>query len=227
MEKLLQNHKVFVIGGNDAIERIFQQKGAVSVPSIEQATIVVWTGGSDVSPDLYKEPKHPTTNNNPQRDKWEAACFNRAKAEKKLLVGICRGGQFLNVMNGGTLWQDVNNHAIAGEHPVTYDHEMSPNKTLTRIVKVTSTHHQMMIPSIHQAGGRVWAWAGLSTRKWSGNKLANDKYVCIEPKPGHQTDCEIVYYPRTRSLCFQPHPEYNSNSTRELFFTCIERALAA
>lgn len=222
---LLLRHKVYVIGGNSAIERIFEDQGAVNVASLDHADIVVWTGGADVSPALYKEDRHPTTGPNPARDKFEQACFLRAAREKKICVGICRGGQFLNVMNGGTLWQDVNNHACAGEHPAVYEHKVSEVQTLSRTVNVTSTHHQMMIPNMRDKA-QVWAWAGLSTLKTSGIKNALGQWVFITPREGHQSDCEIVFYPRTRSLCFQPHPEYNSKSTRDLFFTCLERVLA-
>lgn len=226
-EKLLAQHKVYVIGGNHAIERIFKEEGAENVRSIAEASIVVWTGGADVSPELYKEIRHPTTTPNPQRDKWEAACFKQAQAQKKICVGICRGGQFLNVMNGGSLWQDVNNHAINGEHPVLYTQPTGEAMSLSRTIMVTSTHHQMMIPNIRDQAGQVWAWAGLATRKAAGVLSSNGSYLTFAPKPGHQTDCEIVYYNRTKSLCFQPHPEYSSKSTKDLFFNCIERVLAA
>lgn len=218
--------KVYVIGGNYAIETMFYRRGYTVTENLPDANIVCWTGGADVSPKLYKEEPHPTTRCNPQRDKFEGLCFIKAAEQKKTLVGICRGGQFLNVMNGGSLWQDVDNHAIGGEHPLVYEHKMNETTSLSRKVMVTSTHHQMMIPDIRN-GAKVWAWAGLSTKKACGMKDSTGKYRAFEMVPNHQTDCEIVFYPKTKSLCFQPHPEYNSKSTQDLFFTCLDRVDAA
>lgn len=218
--------RIYVIGGNFAIEKMFEKKGFTNVHNLNDAEIVCWTGGSDVSPHLYKEEPHPTTRCNFQRDKFEAVCFQKAAERKKILIGICRGGQFLNVMNGGSLWQDVDNHAIAGVHPLTYETKISGTTSLSRIILVTSTHHQMMIPNIRD-GASVWAWAGLSSRKACGMKDSLGKYRTFAIAPGHQSDCEIVYYPRTKSLCFQPHPEYDSKSTQDLFFTCLDRVEAA
>jgi hypothetical protein len=221
------NHKVYVVGGNYAIEKMFHDEGVEPVPNVSAATMVCFTGGADVDPRLYGEPRHPTTSPNPQRDVWETRVYRKALAEVKLLVGICRGGQFLNVMNGGSMWQDVDNHAMRGEHPLIYKTPLNDEHDLERIVMVTSTHHQMMIPNVVGTGAQIWAMAGLATRKVSGRKSSAGGFITLRPMPNHRTDCEIVYYPKTRSVCFQPHPEYQSQSTKDLFFTCIERALAA
>jgi hypothetical protein len=33
-----------------------------------------------------------------------------------------------------------------------------------------------------------------------------------------ETDYEVVFYPQTRALCFQPHPEYTGDQ-----YLCMER----
>lgn len=222
---MLNEMKVHVIGGNQAIEYIFRNKGASIVSSLDKADTVVWTGGADVDPKLYGEDKHPKTHMEPQRDKFEQACWFRAQEKGKFCVGICRGGQFLNVMNGGTLWQHVDGHAM-GDHIMNY-RVKHQNGAEVRQFLVTSTHHQQMIPNVKKGVQReVWGFAGLSTIKESGIWLKKEgKRFIFQPSPGHSSDAEIVWYPGTRSLCFQPHPEYTSQSTRDLFFMCIERAL--
>lgn len=221
MLKPLDKLKVFVIGGNYAIERIFLKEGATIVGSLDAAHAVVWTGGADVNPTLYNEAKHPRTHSDHVRDRFEQACWFRAQEKKKLKIGICRGGQFLNVMNGGPLWQHVDGHALAGVHPMTYR-----NGAELKEVLVTSTHHQQMIPN-RKTACEVWGFAGMSTTKESGLFDNNAQRICFYPKPGHASDAEIIWYPESRSLCFQPHPEYSSLSTRELFFECIERTLVS
>jgi len=54
------------------------------------------------------------------------------------MVGICRGSQFLTVMSGGRLFQDVSGHAIMGTHLIKFKDGSS--------LGITSTHHQMMNP---------------------------------------------------------------------------------
>ena len=106
--------------------------------------LVVFTGGADVNPELYGEKKIPGTGVDPARDERDIAVFEYYKNIPK--VGICRGSQFLNVKNGGALWQDVNYHGRSHDLinllalPGTkFDYDTK--------VAVTSTHHQMMIPS--------------------------------------------------------------------------------
>lgn len=224
---MLRGKTVNVIGGNYAIERIFTAEGANVIESLDKADIVVWTGGADVNPELYHENKHPKTHSDHARDRFEQACWFRAQKQSKFCVGICRGGQFLNVMNGGALWQDVDNHALgSATHPMYY--RLSALKgSETTIFQVTSTHHQQMIPNARRnVQKEIWGFAGRSTVKESGLIDSHGKRVVYHPSPKHSSDAEIIWYPETKSLCFQPHPEYQSMSTREVFFLCVERALA-
>lgn len=213
-----------VIGGDYAVERMFDDKGATKAPMLK-ADIVVFTGGADVSPDLYGDKKHPLTATNPRRDEYEFSCFKATK--DKLRVGICRGGQFLNVMNGGWLWQHIDKHALRGTHPCTYEFvDPTLDRLVKRTVPVTSTHHQQIMVN-KKANPQIWGWANECTWKETGNRM--DMGVGAPVRMAVDTrknvDVEIVFYPHTQSLCFQPHPEYSSLDTRHLFFECIERAL--
>lgn len=202
--------KVYVERGEKAYEQMFLDAGCEIVP-LKDAEVVCFTGGADVNATLYGEANHFSTYFNNDRD---ASCIRLWKVcqERKLhAVGICRGGQFLNVMNGGKLFQDVNNHAISGTHEAITN--------TGEVVQVTSTHHQMMIP--HKSGEVIMHADGLSTAR---------RYMCdgeevIECKP--QKDVEAVYYAQTQSLCFQPHPEFaNNKDTRRVFYTFLKEFIA-
>jgi len=66
------------------------------------------TGGYDVAPSLYGQKKLPACGDITEGlDRMEAACLPRILAADKPVLGICRGMQFLNVVLGGTLWQDL------------------------------------------------------------------------------------------------------------------------
>ncbi len=77
------------------------------VEGVKQADLVLFTGGEDVDPSMYDEPKGKNTWSNLNRDLTEKKIFDEAVATKKLMLGVCRGSQFLCVMNGGKLVQQV------------------------------------------------------------------------------------------------------------------------
>lgn len=186
--------RVLVLGGGMDYIRLFLMLGFTGAKSVEEADVVCFTGGEDVYPGLYGEKALASTNYNIRRDEFEKGIYESCLKLGTPMVGICRGGQFLNVMNGGKLWQHVNHHT--GAHMAR---EVLPKKTnkIAREFMVTSTHHQMMIPD---KSGQVLLVAEEATLFQSfGKEVGLDK-----PK---DTDVEVVWYPKTKSLCFQPHPE--------------------
>tara|TARA_Y100001973_G_scaffold106774_1_gene187455 strand:+ start:3060 stop:3680 length:621 start_codon:yes stop_codon:yes gene_type:complete len=204
--------KVYVLGMAPAYVAMFErQEGFKVVNSLNQADAVQFTGGEDVTPSLYNELRHPRTYNNEARDKIESDVFETCLGKKHML-GICRGSQFLNVMNGGRTYQDVNNHAISGTHACF-------SELLGTHVEVTSTHHQIMRP--HKRGEvDGWAWK-LATRKEHMDYEGNITTALNDPK-----DIEAVFYEDTRCLCFQPHPEFaGAHSTRDYYFSLINHFL--
>lgn len=202
---------VFIVGGGLEYKAMFLQAGFAIISDMEQADLICFTGGEDVSPHLYDEEAHPQTYNNLLRDAVEKKMFHRAFELDIPMVGICRGGQFLNVMSGGKMYQHVTNHCrghylidvLSGKH-----------------IFVTSTHHQMMRAG---PGGEVIAIANEHGTKehMSGNAITFAK--------DNEPDTEVVFYPTTDCLCFQPHPEFNivnSEGMREYFFSLLKRCLS-
>ncbi|NOQ73267.1 MAG: hypothetical protein GQ574_14770 [Crocinitomix sp.] len=180
---------VWVIGNEMGYVNMFLANGWDVVDNMYDADFVQFTGGADVSPELYGEELHPTTHHSPVRDHKEMAIFEEAVTLGKGLLGICRGAQFLNVMSGGSLWQNVNGHTIGGTHLLT--------DVLTKEeVEVSSTHHQMMRKG--NKGVFVATAAGFATKKESDTEVVRNSPV----------DTEVVWYEDTKALCFQPHPEF-------------------
>lgn len=65
-------------------------------------------GGEDVDPVEYGENPHPRLERTvPKRDEFEIALLKEALKQKKPIMTICRGMQILNVVLGGTLYQDI------------------------------------------------------------------------------------------------------------------------
>lgn len=115
---------------------LMAEAGFQRATSYEDADVVVFIGGEDINPALYNEEPHRTTYFSDVRDHLEKLHYGRCVEDKKVMFGICRGAQFLHAMNGGKLWQNVNNHA-SGDHYI-YDIDADVS------VEATSIHHQML-----------------------------------------------------------------------------------
>jgi len=147
----------------------------------------VFTGGSDVSPDLYGH-KNLASGNNPRRDTIEKDVCEKLNNLGIFKFGICRGSQFLCVMAGGTLVQDMRHKPR---------HTIRELKT-DKVIEVNSLHHQMQVPPFD---AEVIA---VADPKHSPYYIYDDQY---EPgfKPEHEY--EVVYYPDIKALGAQYHPE--------------------
>ena len=118
---------------------------------------LVLMGGSDVCPESYGEKAlKPEWNGDRIRDDYEIGLLRAFMAQKKPVLGVCRGAQVINVAQGGTLYQDLGTQA-----PATLNHRdwasyaenchatsIVPGSGLARLypgtalVKTNSIHHQ-------------------------------------------------------------------------------------
>lgn len=131
--------KAFVLPGAfySACVALMAEAGFSKANTVEEADVVVFIGGEDINPKLYGEEAHKTTYFTDDRDFQEEFFYRKAQKLGKVCFGICRGAQFLHAMNGGKLWQNVNNHG--GPDHVIYDIDEDV------YVKATSLHHQMLM----------------------------------------------------------------------------------
>ncbi len=204
--------KVFIVGGGHAYISMMFTLGYYGVQTVEEADIVLFTGGSDVNPELYGEKCLSKTHFDRFRDDYEIDVYNRARALSIPMVGICRGGQFLNVMNGGKMFQHVAGHC--GEHDAFTVPHNKKDKVLK--IRVTSTHHQMMIPA-DKKESIILLVAHESTERYTEQRTELGKTK--EPE-----DVEVVMYTDTDCLCFQPHPEFPScpGECVDFFDECLD-----
>lgn len=185
--------KVFIPYYDNSVGKMFRERGYTIVASLQDMPdLICFTGGEDVGPDLYGHRVHTTTFTSPVRDSEEVAVFNEAKAAGLPMIGICRGGQFLNVMNGGTMYQDVTNHTR--HHDAIIDGER---------LLVTSTHHQMMCPS----KDALVIGVAIGTAAQRTIYDAKDNSFVTFPHKKGELDIEVLAY--GNHVCFQPHPEYS------------------
>jgi len=189
--------KVLVLRGDSykAVGSIFAALGfdvTFDDKNLGVADIVVFTGGSDVSPYIYGEEPDGARGCDPKRDEYEKEIFDyciSSESKNPAMIGICRGGQLLNVLNGGKMIQHLG-RTITGD---ALDDE-------GRVMRVD--HHQGML-------------AG------EGELLSFYDPITNSKSPEEVPDYAI-WYPDTKCLCFQPHPEWGHKGTEDYFFELVE-----
>lgn len=167
---------------------MFTQARCTKANTPSEADLIVFTGGADVDPQLYGETQHSRTYIDSDRDRQEIDLYNYAFTNGIPMFGVCRGAQFLHVMNGGKLYQDIDNH--------NGDHNMYDIKTKTLIQKVSSVHHQAVV---HNDRMEVLGDTMKSSKRWYNNT------TFVEGTTG---DIEAYWYPDTMCFGVQGHPEY-------------------
>jgi len=185
-----RNKNVLVLPGafDYDIAAMFSEYGFRPVQKLDDAGVVVYTGGEDVNPALYGEEPHRSVYFSKDRDDMEVGVYNEAK--DVLHVGICRGAQLLNVLAGGKLWQDVDGHGRSHTMSLV-EHEGS--------IRVTSLHHQVM----RMAPGAVFMGYGQQA-----TRFINADGVFHRKEGGEPLiEVEACAYPKLNMLCYQPHPE--------------------
>lgn len=193
-----KERKIYVVGSYRNYSNWMQ--GSVIVNNIEDANLVVFTGGEDITPSLYGEKANPQTSFNLIRDQEELKEFKKAQELGIPCIGICRGSQFLCVVAGGKLVQHQQNPQ--------YLHNI--NVLDGKVIKITSTHHQAQYPyNLAKDNYKLIGWTeGISMMHEDGEEK---ELVLPEGK-----EAEIVYYPKIKALGIQGHPEsmfanYNVN----------------
>jgi putative glutamine amidotransferase len=130
-------------------------------------------GGPDVDPLRYGQDLDPTTEPDTESDQIEFALAEWALDTGVPLLAICRGIQVLNVALGGTLFQDLPEHAPRPDpdqprlrEEVAHTLRLDPSSRLRQIVgadeiRVNSLHHQGIDQLASGLMASAWAPDGL------------------------------------------------------------------
>jgi putative glutamine amidotransferase len=118
---------------------------------LDMLDALVLAGGSDIDPASYGAQPHPETRGTrPERDRFEIGLGTRALERDMPVLGICRGMEMLNVIQGGTLKQHLPDLELHRHTPGAFtDHRvrLEPGSLAGRVVgaeliEVKSAHHQ-------------------------------------------------------------------------------------
>lgn len=164
-----------------------------------EVDLISFGGGGDIHPSLYGHRNVGThCGNSPSyRDLFELEVWKIAQQYELPILGICRGAQLACALSGGELIQDID-HRHGEKHIMeTFDGKFVP---------MTSVHHQMMHP-YRIKDFKLIAWINPpkedeNFRRYYEFDSSRIKRHEIKVEP------EIIYFPRTKALAIQGHPEF-------------------
>jgi GMP synthase-like glutamine amidotransferase len=176
----------------------------------KDSVLIIW-GGGDISPTLYGHGVSARTHGTDipsNRDLIEWDLARTAVREGIPIIGICRGAQMMCAMSKGSLIQDITGHHQS--------HEIEVLKTNETMI-TSSLHHQMMFP-----------W-NIEHKMIAVSRPTRSNHYITRPKEAKEdvyvTDVpcepEIIWFPQTKSLCIQGHPEFLGVQSRFVQF-CFE-----
>jgi gamma-glutamyl-gamma-aminobutyrate hydrolase PuuD len=127
--------------------------GAAAEETLDAVDGLIFSGGSDLDPELYGEEAHAeTVGVVRERDDFELELMRAALARDLPVLAICRGSQVLNVALGGGIEQHVPDRVAADTHKETpgvfaeHDVDVLGGTKLASILgertDVKSHHHQ-------------------------------------------------------------------------------------
>ena len=130
--------------------------GAKGEDYVDLFDALIIPGGPDADPTFYgEEPSRHIGSTNYKRDVFEAELFKAFYKAGKPIFGICRGCQFINILMGGSVYQDLaadnpdsyirHSQGADGSYP-THHVEVAKGsslyKSLGATAYVNSRHHQ-------------------------------------------------------------------------------------
>lgn len=134
--------------------------------SVENRNVdgLVIGGGTDVFPGLFQNDPKQNYFYDHDRDEMEIGWLKRAEKEDIPVLGICRGTQMMNVMNGGSLHMDVSLAYEKAHYPKSVLRKMffrkainlEPDSLLCRVMRMTRARvNSMHSQSINRLGKRL------------------------------------------------------------------------
>ena len=212
------------IGNGSSIEpfnRIFEHKQDIS-KSIDGVDAVVFWGGTDISPSLYKQKPHHTSQATGDtlsyRDSFEWQAMKYCLVNDIPMIGVCRGAQMLCAFAGGKLIQHCDGHVGGTGHLISFVDSGGEIDA----VYATSCHHQMMYP--FDVPHKMLAWTSENKSSFYEDDKGRVNMV-------GRREPEVVYFPNIRGLAIQGHPEwavgtkfadYCNGLVNDLFFQSVE-----
>jgi len=199
-----------LIGGDFLYKRLFDEVMGFDViypDTMDECMrtdvdLVIFTGGEDVHPNLYKGIHTNVSWVNESRDAMEQIIFKYYLKHGIKMTGICRGLQIMNVLCGGQMYQHITNHNGF------YHRAFFPRTNKTFVV--SSTHHQMvLLPS----DAYPVAWSS------TPRSLIYIGPMAVKVSPP-QYEIEAAVFPKFNCFGVQFHPEIMNTKEEDTIYYC-------
>ncbi len=199
----------FTLANCGNIGSVLDPMGFTKTSNMDDADMVIFGGGTDISPSLYKQvPIKETSAPDVERDKKELAVYKSLKPSV-WKIGICRGSQLLCALAGGSLWQHTDNHA-GRAHTLTY---YDPDTKDWQETITNSVHHQVCRPPDEAI---ILGMANESTVLKDAKE-----YIHVN----NYSEVEVWAHLGLKIFGFQGHPEYGQKETVQVFTKLLKAVL--
>lgn len=183
----------------DDLELVILSFEENNVSDIYRCDGFMLTGGIDIDPAFYGGEE--IYNDRPAefqtaRDQFEATIYRYAQEKGLPVLGICRGLQLVNVLEGGTLIQDLGDEGNALHKKETHDKQHAvniiPGSLLHGIAgenmgRVNSAHHQAVDAGTISDALQANAWSADDPAIVEGlefkNKTGKSFMLCVQWHP--------------------------------------------
>ncbi|MBM3441583.1 MAG: aldehyde dehydrogenase family protein [Bacteroidetes bacterium] len=185
---------------------------------LHRCDALVLSGGVDMQPACYggleRYPNMPEAFE-PERDAFEAQAYAYAKSRSLPVLGICRGMQLVNILEGGSMLPDLGPagnalHRKASETDKRHLVQLLPGSLLQEACGciegvVNSAHHQAIDPVRVGHGLRVTAWSedGIPEALEAEDGSQKPFLLCVQWHPERMADKQenpLSYRVRQRFL---------------------------
>lgn len=195
---------------------IVRNTNNIAAPGLSNVDLIVFTGGEDISPSLYKSEYELSdiAKYNPERDVSDYLLMKYAYSHGIPIFGICRGLQMMGVVSGATLVDDIPTLLSSLGSDNEYIHrtedgkyafhsiDVLPGNTIKSLEKlslVASSHHQSV------------DYSTISTMR----------ILAIENNRGAMIVESAMLPSKSLALGIQFHPEYYTKGSR-----CYKESIA-
>ena len=180
---------------------------------LERVDGLLFSGGGDIDPSVYKGAPHPTIYNvDAKRDRYELALAKRALGTNIPMLGICRGLEILVVASGGSLVSHVPDEF--GEATKHRAHQSLPTEhsvqiaCSSRLAKLMGTTEATIVSWHHQAASTV-------PLGWRVTAQAPDGVI---------EALEHEHHPWAIALQWHPELAINDTASQRIFRAFVEAA---
>lgn len=167
-----------------------------SRPSFDDLEGLLLSGGTDVNPAVYGQPRDPRTEDpDDELDELEQRLLEQALARNLPVLAICRGLQVFNVAHaGGTLVQHIEGHSVRRDDLAIPAHTVTV-ETGTVLSEIMGSGEHPVNSRHHQAALAIGSGLVVSAR-------AGDGVVEAMEHPGKKFAVAVQWHPENQVYSF-------------------------